>query len=75
MLVERILKQGKENALNLTTLANYYKCSRVDIIQQVFMEQENGAPICVNRSGRPGYYLAKNKSEYEEYLQSVRKRY
>ena len=67
MLVEKILKVGKENAVGLITLASFYKCSKVDIIQQVYMEQQNGAYICISTSGKPGFYLANSRTEWEAY--------
>ncbi len=65
------LKQGRENAVHMPTLAKQLGVSERRLRQLVFDAKLSGIIICSDNSG---YYFPKNDSEIKDYERRQRKR-
>ena len=68
------LDTGKENAITANELCALLNISGRDLSAAVERERRKGSPICASNGKRPGYYLAANKEEMQEYCKSLYKR-
>ena len=73
-MIHEILATGRENARTGRELANIFDCSMRDITAQVERERREGLPICAAAGENPGYYLAADADELENYCKRLQKR-
>ncbi len=75
MLAE-LLSTDRENATRTgKELANYFNCDIRTITEQIERERRQGQPICANPTGgQPGYYLAADAEELENYCKRLHHR-
>ena len=73
--VTPFLYRGKDKAITGRELARLLHCAARDISESVEQERRHGSPILAScRSDRPGYYLAENPEEIEQYCGRLHKR-
>ena len=66
------LFKGKENAIPSKKLCTMLRCNRRDLTSSIAIERKSGIPICASKEmKKPGYYLAKDKNEMNEYCQAI----
>lgn len=68
------LNTGKENAITANELCTLLNISIRDLSAAVERERRKGSPICASNGKKPGYYLAANKEEMQEYCKILYKR-
>lgn len=75
-ILEQILPHGKPNALPGRELVKLLKLKDLrELTQLVERERADGAPICASTdSAAPGYYLADDPAELEQYIHSLDRR-
>lgn len=73
-MIHELLAEGRENARTGRELAQLFDCSIRDITEQVERERRAGQPICAATGERPGYYLAADAAELEQYCNSLKRR-
>lgn len=73
MTIEDLLFTGKEKAQRGKDIANRLGITVRDFTQQVERERKAGAPICATKGNNPGYFLAANKEEMENYCNVLKK--
>lgn len=68
-MIQELLNEGKENAINLKDLVRYFNTSsQREVLAQIERERKAGTPILAQKSNGGGYYLARDKEELKEYL-------
>ena len=72
--ITELLNTGKDNAIKASTLADALEVTTRDISQAVEQERRHGCPICASTGKNPGYYLAANKEEMQEFCNSLKGR-
>lgn len=66
---------GREHARTGKELASILHCSTRDISESVERERRQGQPICASCDPeQPGYYLAANAEDLEQYCRSLHRR-
>lgn len=73
-MIYELLGTGRENARTGRELARALNCGIREIAEQISQERRQGRPICATSGEHPGYYLAKDAQELEEYCNCLRKR-
>lgn len=75
-ILEQILPHGKPNALPGRELVKLLDLKDLrELTQLVERERADGAPICASTdSAAPGYYLADDPAELEQYIHSLDRR-
>ena len=75
-ILGRVLPHGKGHAIPGRELVNILKLKDLrELTQLVERERAEGAPICASTdSAAPGYYLADDPAELEQYIHSLDRR-
>lgn len=74
MFISDFLSKGKENAVTAKELCNILDIKERDLTQAIERERRQGQPICASCGKVPGYFLAANKAEMQEYCDSLYRR-
>lgn len=76
MKVSKLLMTGKANAITGGKLVDMLELKDIrELTQLIEGERRAGSPICATTdSNRPGYYLAADAAELEEYMNSLDRR-
>lgn len=70
-----VLPTGKANAVSSTYLCSLLGVDKRALTAAIERERRAGIPICATCSqSAPGYYLAENSEEMEEYCRSLQHR-
>jgi len=72
--IASILKTGKENAISGRKLCEMLGLTMRELTLRVEKERRAGAPICASTSGAPGYYMAANEAEIQDYCRRLEHR-
>lgn len=73
-MIHELLAEGRENARTGRDLAKFFDCNIRDITEQVERERREGQPICAATGENPGYYLAADADELEQYCNNLKRR-
>lgn len=73
-MIHELLSEGRENARTGRELAQVLKCSIRDLTEQVEKERRQGHPICAASGENPGYYIAADAEELENYCNRLKGR-
>ena len=73
-MISEMLTEGKENAITGREICGLLGISGRELMAAVERERRAGAAICASMGENPGYYLAKNRSEMENYCGSLYRR-
>lgn len=73
-MISDILAEGRENARTGAELAQFLNCNVREITAQIERERRQGQPICAATGEKPGYFLAKNDQELEDYCNQLKSR-
>lgn len=74
-MIYELLSAGRENARTARDLAKQTGIDRRGISHLVERERRAGKPICATCDGNtPGYYIAADRDEMQEYCDSLRHR-
>ena len=74
LLVSDYLMEGAESALTAKALCAILDVSARDLTEQIERERRAGSPICASCGRTPGYFLAADRQELQEYCGSLRHR-
>lgn len=66
-MIAELLSTGAENARTGKELASVMGCDIRDITAAIERERREGQPICAATGEHPGYYLASDAAELENY--------
>ena len=67
-MINGILLEGEENATTAKELCKLLGMKHRELTQQIERERREGQPICAScNSTRPGYYLAQDKEQMQDY--------
>lgn len=66
-MIAEVLHTGKENAIPGRELMELLHISERDLTQAVELERRAGQPICAACGKTPGYYLAADQQEMQDY--------
>lgn len=67
-MINEILLEGESNATTAKDLCAILGMKHRELTQQIERERREGQPICAScNSNRPGYYLAQDKEQMQEY--------
>lgn len=69
-----MLTEGEKNALTAKELTTIMGCDIRDITAAVERERRQGQPICAASGKNPGYYLAANANELQNYCNRLHHR-
>lgn len=73
-MVHELLSEGRDNARTGRELAQVLNCSIRDLTEQIERERRQGQPICAASGENPGYYLAADAEELENYCDRLKGR-
>lgn len=73
-MIAEILTEGKENARTGRELRNLLHITARDLTAAIEKERRDGQPICASTGSNPGYYLAADKEEMQQYCNSLMRR-
>lgn len=73
-MIYEVLSEGAENARTGRELCSILGISARDLTIAIERERRQGRPICANTSANPGYFLAANKTEMQQYCNSLNRR-
>lgn len=73
-MIHEILSTGKENAITGRQICAYLNIKARELTQAIEAERRAGKPICASTGENPGYYLAANREEMQDYCQSLKHR-
>jgi hypothetical protein len=74
MAITELLNVGAENARTGKELASILGCDLRDITATIERERRKGKPICAGSGENPGYYLAADAEELEQYCGRLKHR-
>lgn len=69
--VTEILSEGRDNAITAARLAEKIGVKKRELTRMIEEERRAGAPICAACGQNPGYFLAKNEKELQEYIDAL----
>lgn len=72
--IYKILPIGEAAAIPGWQLCEELNISQRELSRQITKERREGKPICANSLKRPGYYLAANQQEMDEYCERLKHR-
>ena len=71
-MIHEILPAGRANPRTGRELADFFGCDIRAITIQIEKERREGWPICAaSRGDRPGYFMAEDDEELEEYCTCI----
>ena len=70
-MIYEYLPIGSKNAIPSRELCRMLNIDKRTLAAAVERERRQGKPICANYGGNPGYYLAANKEEMENYCKAL----
>lgn len=73
-MIYELLATGKQNARTARELAEQLKCDIRNITDQIEKERREGRPICAATGEKPGYYIATDAKELEQYCDILKGR-
>lgn len=73
-MIHELLDCGRETARTGRELAALLKCDIRQVTIQVEKERREGWPICAAMGENPGYYLAADDTELEDYCDRLKGR-
>ena len=74
-MIHELLNTGKRHTTTGRTLANATGITIRQVTQQIERERRQGKPICASSDPEnPGYYLAENEKELQEYCDRLKGR-
>lgn len=73
-MIHELLGHGRENARTGRELAQVLQCGIRQITEQIERERRDGHPICAAMGANPGYYLAADDNELQEYCNQLKGR-
>lgn len=73
-MIHELLSAGRENAIPGRDLAMIMNCDIREITSQIERERRDGHPICAASGDNPGYYLAADAEELENYCERLKGR-
>lgn len=73
-MVNELLSGGKENAKTGRELRELLNISERELMAIIEAERRAGVPICASTGSNPGYYIAANKQEMQDYCGSLLRR-
>lgn len=73
-MVSTFLFMGKENALSSKYLCKQLNMTPRQLTLAIEAERRSGQAICATTGRNPGYYIAANKQEMEEYCLKLKNR-
>ena len=74
-MIADILGQGQETARTGRSICTLLQIKDIrDFTEQVARERKAGQPIAANSGRNPGYFLAANKKEMQQYCDSLQRR-
>ena len=65
-----MLPEGKENAINLKRISNYFGITERDTFRMIQLERQEGYPIMAKKNEGGGYYKPASPEEYIGFLNS-----
>ena len=73
-MIAELLTEGKENARPGREICDMLNISSRDLMAAVERERREGAAICASSGANPGYYLAADKREMQDYCRFLFRR-
>lgn len=73
-MIYELLDYGRENARPGRELAEFFNCGIRQITGQIEKERREGRPICATMGKDPGYYLAADDAELNDYCDRLKGR-
>ncbi len=73
-MIREILLEGAENAQTGSSLCLLLDITARELTQAIERERRAGVPICASTGSKPGYYLAANRGEMENFCSSLKHR-
>lgn len=73
-MIHELLREGKKTAITGRTICQVLGITQRDLIRAISRERKEGKPICASTGKFPGYYLAKERGEMEQYCNSLKQR-
>lgn len=73
-MVHELLEAGRANTKTGRELAKSLHCSIRDVTEIIERERRDGQPICAATGENPGYYLAADADELEQYCNQMKNR-
>lgn len=67
LLVKEMLSLGADNARTASELCEYLGITLRELTAEIERERRNGVAICASTGSNPGYYLAANQEEMQQY--------
>ena len=71
-MISLFLFKGKENAQTGKYLSGITGMTLRQLTNAIEEERRNGIPICACTGKKPGYYIASNKQEMEDYCNNLK---
>ena len=73
-MIFELLDVGKDNPRTGRELSSVLGLGIRDITEQIERERRDGAPICASTGANPGYYIAADAEELEQYCNRLKGR-
>lgn len=74
-MIQEYLFIGRENARTARDIAGQLNMTARTVAEQIEKERRQGVPICATCDPeRPGYYLAADEKDLQQYCDKLRKR-
>lgn len=73
-MVSNFLLEGKQNAQTAKYLCQQMNITPRELTRAIEAERRAGTPICATCGQNPGYYIAANKQEMEDYCKKLKNR-
>ncbi len=73
-MIHELLAEGADNARTGKELCRMLNLTPRDLTAAIERERRQGKPICASNGRNPGYYLAANQREMQQYCESLRHR-
>ena len=73
-MVRNYLLEGKQNAQTAKYLCQQMNITPRELTRAIEAERRAGTPICATCGQNPGYYIAVNKQEMEDYCEGLKHR-
>lgn len=70
-MITDLLSRGKANALPGREICSILNITARDLTAAIERERRAGSPICASTGSNPGYFLAANQEEMQQYCNSL----